>query len=108
MCLWGQDYAEASKRGFFLAKIRHKDEGYDILIYVKFVLFASKCSIAILAGIFVYVFCAKSDKSLTTFDITIMDSPMVPYLLFASAMAAARACLLMSICWKQNETRKEV
>jgi hypothetical protein len=56
-CMWGDDYNMASKKGFFLAKLRHKEEGYSIINYIKFVLFSSKCAISILSGIFVYVFC---------------------------------------------------
>ena len=79
VCLWGDDYTTASQKGFFLAKLRHKDEGYSVLNFVKFVLFSSKCAISILAGIFVYAYCVTQQYSPSTFDITIMDSPMVPY-----------------------------
>jgi Plasma-membrane choline transporter len=77
--IWGDDYDTASQKGYYLAKIRHKEEGYSIMNFVKFILFSSKSSISILAGIFVYAFCITQDNSPTTFDITIMDSPMVPY-----------------------------
>ena len=48
--------------------------------FVKFILFSSKCSISILSGIFVYAWCITQKYSPTTFDITIMDTAIVPYL----------------------------
>jgi hypothetical protein len=79
-CLWGDNYEMASKKGFFLAKLRHKTEGYSIMNYMKFILFSSKCAIAIMAGVFVYIWCVTQQYSPTAFDITIMDTPMVPYI----------------------------
>lgn len=78
-CLWGDNYETASQKGYFLAKVRHKEEGYSLMNFVKFILFSSKSAISILAGIFVYAYCHTQKYSPSTFNITIMDSPMVPY-----------------------------
>ena len=79
-CIWGDNYFKASQKGFYLCKLRHKEEGYSIMNYMKFIIFSSKCAISILTGIFVYAWCTTQQHSPTTFDITIMDTPMVPYL----------------------------
>jgi len=80
ICLWGDDYEIGAKKGYFLSKLRHKEEGYSVLSFVKFILFSSKCAISILSGIFVYAWCITQKYSPTTFDITIMDTAIVPYL----------------------------
>jgi hypothetical protein len=80
ICLWGDDYNLGSKKGYFLSKIRHKEEGYGVMSFVKFILFSSKCAISILAAIFVYAWCVTQTYSPSIFDITIMDTPIVPYL----------------------------
>ena len=79
-CMWGDEFNIASKKGYFLAKLRHKTEGYSVMNYIKFILFSSKCAISIMAGMFVYMWCTTQKTSPSQFDITIMDTPMVPYL----------------------------
>lgn len=79
-CIWGDDYKTSAKKGFYLTRLRHKDEGYGILPYVKFLLFSSKCALSMLGALGVYVYCTVSEKSPKQFDITIMDTPIIPYL----------------------------
>ena len=78
--MWGDNYFEASKKSFFLTRLRHFHEGYNTLPYVKFILFSSKCALSMIISIFVYVYCSLYEKSFAQFDLTIMDTPMVPYL----------------------------
>ena len=78
--LWGDDYAKASKKAWFMTRLRHAEEGYSVLPYMKFLLFSCKCSLAMIAAISVYVYCLIMPSSPRQFDITIMDTPIVPYL----------------------------
>ena len=78
--LWGEGYALASKKAWFLTRMRHAEEGYSVLPYMKFLLFSCKCSLAMLAAMAVYGYCLVMDVSPSQFDITIMDTPIVPYL----------------------------
>lgn len=78
--MWGDEYKNSAKKGFYLTRLRHADEGYAILPYMKFLLFSSKCALSMLAAIFVYVYCDMFEKSPRQYDLTIMDTPIVPYL----------------------------
>lgn len=78
--MWGDEYKTSAKKGYFLTRLRHKDEGYGILPYAKFLLFSSKCALSMIASISVYLYCSMNEKSPRQFDITIMDTPIVPYL----------------------------
>lgn len=80
VCMWGEPYKTSAKKGYYLSRLRHGEEGYGVLPYVKFLLFSSKCALSMISALGVYIFCSVSEKSLRQFDITIMDTPIVPYL----------------------------
>lgn len=80
VAVWGQDYKSASRKAWFMTRLRHGEEGYSVLPYMKFLLFSCKCSLSMIAAIGVYVYCMIMPISPSQFDITIMDTPIVPYL----------------------------
>lgn len=78
--MWGDAYADGSQKAYFLTFKRNRELGHNVVNYTWSLLFCSKFVVSFLSGLGVFFCCIYFDKSPTLKDLTLMDSPMVPFL----------------------------
>lgn len=78
-CLWNDPYYEATRKSHFLVKVRHADKGFYIFPYINFIMFCLKNSLSLLVACLVYIYCISFDVSPFLYDISNIDTPMIPF-----------------------------
>jgi hypothetical protein len=78
--LWGDDYYTGSRKAFFLNSVRHANNGQSIFSWISFIMFSLKFSVSLLNAIGVYLYLYFLNVSPLQYDITALDTPIVPFL----------------------------
>jgi hypothetical protein len=78
--MWGDNYHSASRKAFFLVKVRYANEGQSIFSWISFIMFSIKFSVSLIISCGVYCYCYFLDFSPFMYDISQMDTPIVPFL----------------------------
>ncbi len=79
--MWGDDYGVASRKDYFMTKFRHPGDGYAIIGWSGFVMLSLKMSVSLFMGALTYLYCFFLEVSPLMYDITAIDTPIVPFLL---------------------------